>query len=155
MSFITCLWGYSRTAIITVCEVNDILFWMWSLLHKTINITINVWPTDLLAIRCSTADTLKLKLPRTKLVTAGQMSFTYQSLIYLNHLPLHLREKVTHSSFKTASFSQEPQHRNSQTSQPSPTQHPLPFVYIIVKSFDLLYLRECVRRLNQNNACAI
>jgi hypothetical protein len=50
----------------------------------------------------STADTLKLKIPRTKLVTAGQRSFSSQAPISWNNLPLNLRQKPTLTSFKAA-----------------------------------------------------
>jgi hypothetical protein len=50
----------------------------------------------------STTDTLKLKIPRTKLVTAGQRSFSSQAPISWNNLPLNLRQKPTLTSFKSA-----------------------------------------------------
>jgi len=50
----------------------------------------------------SADDPLKLKTPKTRLVTAGQRSFAFQSPYHWNSLPLSLRQKTSLSSFKSS-----------------------------------------------------
>ncbi|KAK7089949.1 hypothetical protein V1264_018157 [Littorina saxatilis] len=50
----------------------------------------------------SSADSLKLNIPHTKLKTAGQRSFSFQAPSQWNTLPLPLRQQQSLESFKSA-----------------------------------------------------